>query len=338
MRLLRANDAAIEFVQKFTGYRAFEGNTILDIPTFNPERPIMRDIQLALAGARNVPERVVNTADGSGWLEFSYSPVFNTDGSILGAAVSLRDVTEKKRMEQTRMHALRLESMGLLAGGIAHDFNNLLAAIIGNIEVARLGELDSETRAGLDDAHDAARRASELVRELLAFAGKQAPVVRRIELSALTREMVRYARKIPGHQVEVLEEFAENLPELEADATQIRQVALNLVVNALEATRATGGAVYVRTYLQPGPPQGPSVIEPRPAPSYVAHQVRDEGHGMDAETRERIWDPFFTTKETGHGLGLPSVLGAVRSHGGCLAVESEPGRGATFTVYLPAAI
>ncbi len=336
LRLMRANEAVVDIVERFTGYRPFEGNSILDIPSFNPDRPIIQDIKLALGGARSLPERLASSPDGSRWLEASYSPVFKEDGSILGVAVGLRDVTEKKRMEQTRMHALRLESMGLLAGGIAHDFNNLLAAIMGNIDLARMGTLDDETRTGLDEAHDAARRASELVRDLLAFAGKQSPVVRHVELSALTREMVRYARKIPGNSSEVLEEFAEGLPEIEADGTQVRQIALNLVVNALEASRGSGGAVSVRTFEQPAPLDVRAVLEPQAAARYVALEVKDDGVGMDQDTLDHIWDPFFTTKETGHGLGLPSVLGAVRSHGGTLAVESEPGRGATFTVYFPA--
>lgn len=337
LTLLRANDAALDIVERLTGHRAREGASILEIPPLSSDRHISGDVQLALGGA-DVPERVTANGDGTAWLEVTYSPVHDIDGSILGVAVGLRDVTEKKRMEQSRLQAMRLESMGLLAGGIAHDFNNLLSAVIGNIDLAMLAEAEDERITSLDEARQAAFRAAELVRELLAFAGKQRPVVRRIDISSLAEEIVRYARKIPGNTTTLHEDFSRDLPAIEADATQIRQVVLNLVVNAFDATREGGGTITVRTFAvaELPPASADSPLCARSAPRYVALQVADDGPGMDAYTRERLWEPFFTTKATGHGLGLPSVLGAVKTHGGTLAVESEPGCGAAFTVFLPA--
>ena len=338
MVLLRINAAGVEMIERATGMHPTEGDSIFTIPSLAADRPVIGDIELTLAGARPRPDRSISTPDGTTTLEFSYSPVFKEDGGILGVAVGLRDVTEKLRLEKARLQATRLESMGLLAGGIAHDFNNLLSAIIGNIEVAQLSPLDEDTKAGLADARDAARRASELVRDLLVFAGEHRPSALQLNMSDLAHEMVRYARKIPGNRAELLEDLAPGLPEVAGDATQLRQLILNLVVNALDATRESGSKVHVRTFavLEPREVAVEFVVEPRPAPSYVVLQVSDDGVGIDETTRARMFDPFFTTKETGHGIGLASVLGAVRSHGGSLSVESVPGAGATFSVFLPA--
>jgi PAS domain S-box-containing protein len=336
MTLMRANEAALSIIERLTGFRTAELCSILDIPALSAERPVVSDIQLALTGVRNLPERLVGLEGSGPWAEITCAPVYGDDDTILGVAVGLRDVTDRKRMELSRLQTIRLESMGLLASGVAHDFNNLLGAILGNIELAELGA-NEEARAGLADAREATRRASELVRELLAFAGDQAPAAESRDLSTLAHEIVRYARKIPGNTAMVVEELETGLPPVQVDVTRIRQVILNLVVNAFDATRDAGGRVTVRTFAvrEPRAIPGEFALLERAARSYVALQVSDDGPGMDAETRAHIWDPFFTTKPTGHGLGLPSVLGAVRTHGGTLSVLSEPGHGATFTVILP---
>ena len=337
MRVLRINGAAVGLIERLTGFAPYEGCSIMDIPRATEDRKVLTDIQLALAGTRTIPMRLAGSEDAGAWIEVTCSPVYRADGTILGAAIWLRDVTERTRMEQARLQTIRLESMGLLASGVAHDFNNLLAAIVGNIELAELGPLDDETRAGLGEAREAAGRATELVRELLAFAGDQAPAEDVRDFSALVHEIVRYARRIPGNAASVSEELAPGLPAIRVDATRLRQVVLNLVVNAYDATREHGGAIAVRTFAVADPRAAPgeTTLVARPAERYVALQVSDDGVGMDAETRAHIWDPYFTTKPSGHGLGLPSVLAAVRSHGGTLTLLSEPGEGATFTVLLP---
>ena len=337
LKVLRANQSAIDTIEAFSGYRLFEGDDILNVPSVSPDRPVISDIREALAGRRDVPDRTFPSQSGAMWLEFSYQPIYLDSGSILGAAVTLRDVTEKRRMEHTRAQALRMESIGLMAGGIAHDFNNMLSAIVGNVELARMSVADPDVRSTLEDARAAADRASELVAQLLQFAGKHEPVMSDVDVSALAREICRYARRIPGTQVPLREELASGLPFISGDATQLRQLILNLVVNALEATREQGTQVTVRTMLVPNPETlvPDMLLEPRPAPSYLALQVCDDGPGMDQFTLDHLWDLFFTTKPTGHGLGLPGVLGTVRSHGGTLSVQSEPAKGATFTVLLP---
>jgi signal transduction histidine kinase len=265
--------------------------------------------------------------------------VNRSDGTSLGVAVTLRDVTERKRMEETRLQALRLESMGLMAGGIAHDFNNLLAVIVGNIEIAKLAVLDAETAEGLDEARAAAQRASELVQQLLAFAAQHEPILTSVDLSALTGEIVRYARRIPGKDVTFRQDLAAGLPTIDADATQLRQLVLNLLVNAIDAAGETKGEITVTTRVVTDPRTATRdlVIMERPAPAYLWLQVSDNGSGMSQETRARIFEPFYSTKPRGHGLGLATVLGAVRSHGGTLSVESAPGEGARFNIFLPTA-
>jgi len=336
LTILRANAAAAGIIERLTGFRLSEGQSILDIPAVTAERLLVNDIKRALAGAPAIPERLFGAPAAGLWVETSCSPVYHDDGTILGAAVSLRDVTERKQLELTRLQTVRLESMGLLASGVAHDFNNLLAAIIGNIDLAAL-EADEAVRPMLADAKEAARRASELVKELLSFAAGQAPGAEARDLAKLVHEIVRYARMIPGQTASVVEEHDAPLPPVQVDATRIRQVILNLVVNALDATRESGGTVRVRTFRvgRPAQVQGELAAEPRPAREYVVLQVADDGPGIERETLARIWDPFFTTKPSGHGLGLPSVLSAVTSHGGTVSVHSEPGKGATFNVFLP---
>ncbi|MGE3074675.1 MAG: ATP-binding protein [Dehalococcoidia bacterium] len=338
LELLHVNEAAMELLEKFLGRGVSIGESVRLLPSTSPDRPVLADINLVLSGKADVPSRVIEGARGAGWLEFSYSPVFDEDGLILGAAITLRDITEKTRLEQSRVQALRLESMGLMAGGIAHDFNNLLAAIVGNIELAQLTAENPDARESLDDARQAAQRASELVQQLLAFAGRHDPIVKPIDLSALAAEIVRYAGKIPGKRVPILDDLPSGLPEIDGDATQIRQLVLNLLVNALDATRESGTSVQIRTWMVGSPREVTAdlLFPERPASQFVALQVSDDGPGMDLETRTHVFDPFFTTKDAGHGLGLASVLGTVRAHGGTISLQSEPGAGATFTVFLPA--
>jgi len=333
----RANNAAVELVRRVSGVEMHEGESVRRVPAFTPDRPVLGDILAALSGRRDLPERLIGGGAAGVWIEFSYSSVRQPDGEILGAAVTIRDVTERVRNEQARSRVLRLESLGLLTGGIAHDFNNLLGAIGGNIELAQMENLPADTREGLSEAGEAVRRASEMVRELLAFAGQQQPEFGTVDLRELTHEMVRYARRVPGINAEIVEELGEALPKTSADATQLRQVVLNLLVNAIDATR-TGGHITVRLRLVHDLRAAGTdlLFEPRPADGYLVLEVEDDGYGMEEETRQRIFEPFFTTKANGHGLGLASVLGSVRSHGGSLGVRSAPGAGTTFTVVLPA--
>ncbi len=335
LTVLRLNEQARAVIRLFSDIDTSGRFNAEELARSGPEHPVIDDIRAVLSGAR--PADRTQRVDGSQeYIEFTFAPVTAPSGGISAAIVTLRDVSDRVRSEQMRAQALRLESLGMMAGGVAHDFNNLLAAVVGNIDVAVAEIKAGDASEGLAEARSAAFRASEMVNQLLAFAGQSEPVASEVEISELAREIVRYARRIPGAAATIDEELAPALPTIRADPTQLRQVVLNLVVNALDATRERGSRVTVRTRLadRVESAAGP-VLEGNRAARFLVIEVEDDGPGMDEPTRHRIFDPFFTTKPDGHGLGLATVLGAVRAHGGTLAVHSELGRGARFTVYLP---
>lgn len=245
---------------------------------------------------------------------------------------------ERREADARASQARRLESLGVLAGGIAHDLNNMLTPILGYAEAARAG-LPDDAPAGpmLDAVAASARRAADLVQQILAYAGKGRYVVRPVDLSELVREMSGSLSSAVSPATELGYDLAPALPPAEADAAQLRQVVLYLVTNASEALDGRGGSVTVRTGVTPAAPgrHPPPVAAGRPAGPAVFLEVADTGCGMTADVVEKIFDPFFTTKFTGRGLGLAVVHGIARGHGGHLEVHSEPGRGSTFRLLLP---
>jgi len=247
---------------------------------------------------------------------------------------------ERRKVQVKLLHAQKLESLGVLSGGIAHDFNNLLVGILGNAGLALL-ELppDSPARATLNDIETAALRAAELTRQLLAYAGKGQFVVGPVNLSLLVEEMANLLATAVSKNARLDLQLEGAIPPVEADATQLRQVVMNLITNASEAIGTASGTITVRTgmmdadrawladaQLGAGLPAGP----------YAFVEVQDDGHGMHPATQARIFDPFFTTKFTGRGLGLAAVLGIVRAHHGAIRVTSAPGRGTTIRIVFPA--
>jgi two-component system, cell cycle sensor histidine kinase and response regulator CckA len=248
---------------------------------------------------------------------------------------------ERRKLEQQVMQSQKLESLGVLAGGIAHDFNNLLTSVLGNADLA-LSELSptNPARPYLDDIEKVSRRAADLCRQMLAYSGKGRFVVQPISLNDVVREMVHLLGVSISKKVVIKYNFFPDLPSVMADATQMRQIVMNLITNASEAIAEVSGVVTLSTgvmdcddeYLK-------SVVgdaDFHPAGQYVYLEVSDTGCGMDPETLDRIFDPFFTTKFTGRGLGLAAVLGIVRGHKGALRVYSEKGKGTTFKILLPA--
>ncbi len=236
-------------------------------------------------------------------------------------------------------HDQKLESLGMLAGGIAHDFNNLLVGVLGGVDLA-LEHVDasSPAREILEDVTKATDRAADLANQLLAYSGKGRFVVEPTDLSRLVEEMFKLVQASVSKKIRVVYELDDKLPAAEVDVTQVRQVVLNLVINAAEAigdavgtiSLATGSSDYRREGLA-----GVHLSEGAREGRYVFLQVKDCGAGMDGETLKKIFDPFFTTKSVGHGLGLAAVLGVVRGHQGAITAESEPGVGTTVTVLFP---
>ncbi|HET6430126.1 MAG TPA: PAS domain S-box protein [Phycisphaerae bacterium] len=268
-------------------------------------------------------------------------------GHFVGSFGVLTDITERKRNEQRQrelearvLHAQKLESLGMLAGGIAHDFNNLLMGILGNADLARW-ELpaDSPARGYLDGIRKASDRAAELCRQMLAYSGKGRFVVEPTDLGRLVTDMGQILQSSVSKKAMLRYDVAEQVPAVRADPSQIRQVVMNLVINASEALAGGEGDITVsvrsmhcdRRYLE-----STYMKADMPAGTYVAMEVTDTGCGMDQQTLSRLFEPFFTTKFAGRGLGLAVVLGIVRGHCGAIDVQSRPGQGTTFRVLFPA--
>jgi PAS domain S-box-containing protein len=259
-----------------------------------------------------------------------------------------REQTARRAAEASEAqsrHVQKLESIGVLAGGIAHDFNNLLHVILGNADIA-LSRLAgrSPARQPLEEVIRATIRAADLTRQMLAYSGKGAFVVRNLDLSNEVREMATLLRTAISKQATLVWELETDLPAVKADATQIRQIVMNLITNASDALQDPGGTITLRTGVlersQLNNPNFGSLIGE--AESTVDHseemvylEVHDTGTGMSPDTLRRIFDPFFSTKFSGRGLGLSAVMGIVRSHHGLIRIRTEPGWGTSFQVLFP---
>ena len=275
-------------------------------------------------------------------VSLTISPVRDKSGRVVGASHVGRNVTERKRLEEQLRHTQKLESLGVLAGGVAHDFNNLLTGIMGNASLA-LESVSSyhPARGLLRDVVKASERAANLTRQLLAYAGKGRFIIEPIDVSALVREISSLIQTSISKNVQVRLELRDDLPLVEADAGQIQQVVMNLVINGAEAIGPNeSGTVLVTTDVQQVDEHyllstlGDSAE--LATGIYISLEVHDTGCGMDEATLKRIFDPFFSTKFTGRGLGLAAVQGIVRGHKGTMKVYSRPGEGTTFKVLFPA--
>jgi PAS domain S-box-containing protein len=265
------------------------------------------------------------------------SPIRDKSGGILGTVIVFRDITVEKRIEEELSQARKLESLGVLAGGIAHDFNNLLAVILGNISFGKmfLSEKESKVSDRLAEAEEACMRGKELTYQLLAFARGGEPLRRTVAPALLIEDSVRSC--LDGSEVSVSFAFARDLPLLEVDEGQMRQVIQGIVKNAKEAMRDKG-VLEVGAESATFGPGNPMALKPG---NYVRISLRDEGPGIAGSDLQRIFDPYFTKKELGRekgaGLGLSICYSIVRDHGGAITVESAKGSGSLFRIYLPAA-
>ncbi|MBT3296949.1 MAG: PAS domain S-box protein [Verrucomicrobia bacterium] len=267
-------------------------------------------------------------------------------GGRSGAVLLLRDVSERKEAQERGSHLQKrivaqqkMESLGLLAGGVAHDFNNLLAVIQGNGALLKPKvEADAKGSAQLDAILSATDRAAALCRQMLAYAGNAEFSIEPLDLSDIVSKTSRLMGVSLGAKVSLHCHVDEKLPVVRGDAVQLQQVVMNLLLNASEAIGDAAGHVMITTvvrdleesYLDAG-----AVDDHLPGGTYVCLDVKDSGGGIDGQVRARIFDPFFSTKPDGRGLGLASVIGIVRAHKGTLHIASERGTGTTFTVILP---
>lgn len=261
------------------------------------------------------------------------------DGRIAGYSVQLVDLTNHKRVESQLLQAQKMEALGRLAGGIAHDFNNILVPIAGFSELA-LTELspNDDLFSGMTQIQSAAERGAQLAQKVLAFSRKQVLEFRALDLNLVVSEFEDRIRRLIGENIQLTVLKESDLPQVRADRLQIEQVLMNLVVNARDAMPG-GGVLTIETanaYLDGG--KSNYGLSPNPG-RHVSLTVSDSGYGMNEETLEKIFEPFFTTKEQGEGsgLGLSITFGVVKQHGGALSVSSRPGKGSSFTIFLPLA-
>jgi two-component system cell cycle sensor histidine kinase/response regulator CckA len=274
------------------------------------------------------------------WMYLNLSVVHDAEGRPVSLLAYLRDVTDRKSLEDQLRQAQKMEAVGQLAGGIAHDFNNLLTAILGSTELLLVGTPSSDPRReDLQEIARAAHRAAGLVRQLLAYSRKQVLQPRLVNLNAIVHEMGGLLRRVVGERIELQLRLDPSLGDVIADPGQLEQVIANLGVNARDAMPA-GGTLVLTTANVSGAGLAAAASEGLPLGGpLVALSVTDTGIGMDEHVLAHLFEPFFTTKELGRGtgLGLATVYGIVRQSGGRIQVASRPGEGSTFTVYLPRA-
>ena len=282
------------------------------------------------------------------WILLAVSLVRESSGNPLHFISQIENITGRKQAEEDRLtlerqmlNAQKLESLGVLAGGVAHDFNNILTAVIGNTELAimRLPPA-SPVLSNLQQIEKSAERAADLAKQMLAFSGKGRFVIETIDLNSLLEEMLHILEVSVSKKVLLQLDLHRPLPPMEADAAQIRQIIMNLVINGSEAIADKSGVITIKTgsvQVEEMQVAGICQGEKLCGGEYVFFEVSDSGCGMDKETVARIYDPFFSTKFTGRGLGMSAVQGIVRGHKGAILIASEPGRGSCFRVLLPAA-
>ncbi len=349
-RFLTTNEAN----RKLIGLNSTEevlGKTVFDyFPKEMAEIYHQDDLSVIAAGTPiiNREEPYSLPEGGHGWFLTSKVPLRNAAGEIIGLVGISRDITKEKaaeaeqaKFEQKIQETQKLESLGVLAGGIAHDFNNLLTGILGHASLAKLEFPGNPILfEHLDQVEKSSQRAAELCRQMLAYAGKGRFIVQNLDVTVLVEEITSLLQLSISKKAVLRFQLTHGLPPVAGDATQIRQILMNLVINASDAIGERSGVICLSTgimradkaYLS-GTHLAPDLAEG----DYVFIEVSDNGTGMSKETLARIFDPFFTTKFTGRGLGLAAVLGIVRSHKGALKVYSEEGRGSTFKLLLPCA-
>jgi PAS domain S-box-containing protein len=344
-RLIEVNDEACRRL----GYTREELLSMTMAGIDAPESGVnARPFAAAVQGGRSVTFEQVHQAKNGRRIPVEiHAQGFTLDGEPAVIALA-RDISDRKRVEaerrefETRLQQTqKLESLGVLAGGIAHDFNNILMTILGNADLA-LQDMpeNAPTRANLEDIGQASRRAADLCRQMLAYSGRGQLTLRPIDLSEVVDDTMHMLKVSVSKKAVLRCHIDRSLPAVEADVTQIRQIIMNLVINASESIGDRSGVIAVTT----GAVECDSATlaatwfgEPLPGGLYVYVEVADTGCGIAPDQLPLIFDPFYTTKFTGRGLGLSAVLGIVRSHHGALVVNSEPGKGTTFRVLFPAA-
>jgi PAS domain S-box-containing protein len=303
----------------------------------------LRYIDEARSGKASSYEKSIDLASGRRWVQVNYTPVFDPEGRVVSLVLLSYDISERKRAEEEKARlqnqlyqAQKMEAIGLLAGGIAHDFNNILAAIIGYAEMVRDGAR-SEVYGNIAQVLTSANRAKELVRQILSFS-RQSPENRYpVQMQSQVKEVLKMLRASIPSTIRISEHIDHRCGAILADPTQISQITMNLCSNAYHAMEKTGGVMTVALAPVAITGKEASAAGNLAPGDYVELAVSDTGVGIEPEIADRIFDPYFTTKEVGEGtgLGLSITQGIIKNYDGTIRVESASGQGTTFRVYLP---
>ncbi len=330
--------------EELTGWRGQEAagrdlmevfNIIHEITREPGENPFLK--VLKMGSIIELPQQtLLISRDGTEHLiADSGAPIRSSDSSISGIVLVFRDITEKKKTDMLLQNSQKLESLGVLAGGIAHDFNNLLSGIFGYLELIQI-QIKKENFIKIEEALNKAMqvfgRTKALTQQLLTFARGGEPHKKTIQISRMLKSNTEFV--LSGTKVTSRYEIQEDLWLCHADEYQIAQVLDNLIINAVQAM-PEGGGIFIKAanYSHSGGENSVLLSQGK----YICLTIRDEGQGIPVDKLSRIFDPFYTTKPSGTGLGLATSYSIIRKHGGAITVESEPGQGSTFTLYIPAA-
>jgi len=281
---------------------------------------------------RDIPVKDCVLKDQNGdqkFVSLAVSPLRDKYSQLIGGVLVIRDMSERRQMEQELFKSQKLESVGVLAGGIAHDFNNILTAVIGNLSLAKINLNPSDKIYDrIEKAEKASARAQDLTQQLLTFSKGGAPIKRVTSIQDIVTESVGFV--LSGSNVKCQLDFKNDIPSLEVDAGQISQVIQNLAINADQAMPDGGNLnISFKTI---------KVLKPRKGlipGKYVQLDIADQGIGIPKDYLDKIFDPFFTTKQSGSGLGLATSYSIIKKHGGLLSVKSELEKGTVFTIFLP---
>jgi PAS domain S-box-containing protein len=307
-----------------------------------PDQALLPFLRRALAGETVTAPDSLYTRQGFGrpiWLSGTFSPWRDAAGEIKGVVAVAQDITTRKRNEEALRNVEKLESLSVLAAGIAHDFNNLFGAMLGNAELALMDlAADSPARSVIREIISATQRAAELSSQMLAYAGKAGVAPQPLDIGDMVADTAARVARAGSRFDDLQLDIEAGLPRVPADLAQVRIAVTALLTNAFEALPAEGGRVRITValhHLTSAELQSTYLAPKREGGRFIRIEVRDNGHGMDDETLRRAFDPFWSTRFTGRGLGLPAVLGIVRGHGGAIDVRSARDQGTTAILYFP---
>ena len=333
-RFLKVNGALCQMVR----YSEAELTHRSFVDVTHPD-DVQADVQLAeRLFRREIPsyrtqKRYVKKDGEVIWISLTASLILGQEGKPLYGLAMIEDISELKRTAEEALARQKLECVGTLASGIAHDFNNLLGGIMATSELL-LSNGDSGVCEGLETIKTVAARGAEIVRQLMIYAGHESVTFEKVDLAALVREMLQLLTVSIAKSASLNVDIPAAAPLTWGNPAQLRQVVMNLIINASEAIKGKEGSISV-TLSQVGPTDTPEENQSRPPNGWLRLAVRDSGCGMIKEVQSKIFDPFFSTKSAGRGLGLAAVQGIINTHGGTITVESNLGEGSVFQVLLP---